>query len=93
MDRRGAGAAAGWNTGVRACVQNRQDESKAPAPPAHDTDAASRMPGTDHAKKDTRTMESTIEAGRFGSGRAVHRIEDEALLAGRGRWHGPWVVS
>jgi carbon-monoxide dehydrogenase large subunit len=31
-------------------------------------------------------MDSTIEAGRFGSGHAVHRIEDAALLAGRGRF-------
>ncbi|MEO7009081.1 MAG: xanthine dehydrogenase family protein molybdopterin-binding subunit, partial [Caldimonas sp.] len=31
-------------------------------------------------------MSSTIEAGRFGSGHAVHRIEDAALLAGQGRY-------
>ena len=31
-------------------------------------------------------MNNPIEAGRFGSGRAVHRIEDAELLAGRGRF-------
>ena len=31
-------------------------------------------------------MGSSFEAGRFGSGQAVHRIEDAALLAGRGRF-------
>ena len=37
-------------------------------------------------------MNSTIEAGRFGSGHAVHRIEDEALLVGRGRFTDDVVV-
>ncbi|MEP7058501.1 MAG: molybdopterin cofactor-binding domain-containing protein, partial [Caldimonas sp.] len=31
-------------------------------------------------------MSSTLDAGRFGSGQAVHRIEDPALLAGAGRF-------
>ena len=31
-------------------------------------------------------MSSTIDAGRFGSGHAVQRIEDRALLAGQGRF-------
>jgi carbon-monoxide dehydrogenase large subunit len=31
-------------------------------------------------------MSSTIDAGRFGSGQAVQRIEDPALLAGAGRF-------
>ena len=31
-------------------------------------------------------MSSTIDAGRFGSGQAVQRIEDPALLAGQGRF-------
>ena len=31
-------------------------------------------------------MSSTIDAGRFGSGHAVQRIEDPALLAGAGRF-------
>ena len=31
-------------------------------------------------------MGSSFEAGRFGSGQAVHRIEDAALLAGQGRF-------
>ena len=31
-------------------------------------------------------MSTSFEAGRFGSGRAVHRIEDRALLAGLGRF-------
>ncbi|HEX7435123.1 MAG TPA: xanthine dehydrogenase family protein molybdopterin-binding subunit, partial [Caldimonas sp.] len=31
-------------------------------------------------------MSSTFDAGRFGSGQAVHRIEDPALLAGLGRF-------
>ncbi|MDQ6681282.1 MAG: hypothetical protein M3Y67_10030, partial [Pseudomonadota bacterium] len=31
-------------------------------------------------------MTTSFEAGRFGSGQAVHRIEDAALLAGQGRY-------
>ena len=31
-------------------------------------------------------MNTTNEAGRFGSGQAVKRVEDEALLVGRGQF-------
>ena len=33
-------------------------------------------------------MSAVIEPGRFGSGKAVNRIEDPALVAGRGRYTG-----
>ena len=82
----GMPAAGVRKTRVRRCVQNRRDEMATPGDrPPRTPGAASRMPGAPVTRR-KRTMDSTIEAGRFGSGHAVHRIEDEALLAGRGRF-------
>src|SRR5437763_776836 len=37
-------------------------------------------------------MSASFDPGRFGSGRAVQRVEDAALLAGRGRYTGDLVL-